>query len=207
MPSSEMRQEEQCLRGLAEVTGQLAALAAMTVNELRVRFEELYGYPTSCRNKENLRKRVAWKIQADAEGGLSARAQARIEELAPLALARWQPRRVRAAPPDEPGGRPVAGTAAASPGDACSGLTPRRRPRRHTPRRDARLPRPGTVLVRLHQGVEHQVTVMAQGFVYAGQRYASLSKVARVITGTHWSGFLFFRAALAAARAASDATE
>ncbi|HEX7505543.1 MAG TPA: hypothetical protein VF550_02145 [Polyangia bacterium] len=36
-------------------------------------------------------KRVAWQIQALAEGGLSPRALAKIEELAPLAPVRWRP--------------------------------------------------------------------------------------------------------------------
>ena len=42
------------------------------------------------------------------------------------------------------------------------------------------------------EGVEHQVTVLDDGFEYQGQRYASLSHVARVISGTPWNGFLFF---------------
>jgi hypothetical protein len=53
--------------------------------------------------------------------------------------------------------------------------------------------------------VEHRVKVMENGFVYDGQRYASLSKVARVIAGTRWSGFLFFQAALAVASALNQA--
>jgi hypothetical protein len=52
---------------------------------------------------------------------------------------------------------------------------------------------PGTVLTREYGGVEHEVLVRADGqFDYAGKPYASLSMVARTITGTHWSGPLFF---------------
>jgi hypothetical protein len=40
--------------------------------------------------------------------------------------------------------------------------------------------------------VPHQVRVTDQGFEYRGERYASLSEVARRITGTRWSGPLFF---------------
>jgi Protein of unknown function (DUF2924) len=51
---------------------------------------------------------------------------------------------------------------------------------------------PGTVLIREWQGTSHRVTVREDGVVYRGQRYQSLSEVARVITGAHWSGPLFF---------------
>jgi hypothetical protein len=50
----------------------------------------------------------------------------------------------------------------------------------------------GTRLVREHNGEQHQVTVLASGFDYRGQRYKSLSAIARSITGTQWSGPLFF---------------
>jgi len=47
-------------------------------------------------------------------------------------------------------------------------------------------------LIREWQGVEHVVTVVADGFEYEGRRYRSLSSVARAITGTQWNGPLFF---------------
>jgi hypothetical protein len=50
----------------------------------------------------------------------------------------------------------------------------------------------GTVLIREWQGTSHRVTVLDDGAIYRGQRYQSLSEVARVITGTRWSGPLFF---------------
>jgi hypothetical protein len=52
--------------------------------------------------------------------------------------------------------------------------------------------KPGLVLTRSWQGVLHQVQVTDQGFDYRGERYRSLSEVARRITGTRWSGPLFF---------------
>ena len=58
------------------------------------------------------------------------------------------------------------------------------------------IPRPragaGTVLIREWRGVRHRVTVLDHDVVYRGRRYQSLSEVARAITGTHWSGPLFF---------------
>ncbi len=50
----------------------------------------------------------------------------------------------------------------------------------------------GTVLIRQWKGVQHRVTVLDSDVLYRGRRYKSLSEVARTITGTHWSGPLFF---------------
>jgi hypothetical protein len=51
---------------------------------------------------------------------------------------------------------------------------------------------PGTHVIREWGNERHQVTVEVAGFVYRGQRYRSLSEIARRITGTRWSGPLFF---------------
>jgi hypothetical protein len=53
-------------------------------------------------------------------------------------------------------------------------------------------PKPGTVLVRDWGGVTHQVKVLEDGILFRGKRHKSLSEVARVITGSRWSGPLFF---------------
>jgi hypothetical protein len=50
----------------------------------------------------------------------------------------------------------------------------------------------GTVLVREYQGELHTVTVVPGGFVWRDTTYASLSMIARAITGTAWSGPRFF---------------
>ena len=50
----------------------------------------------------------------------------------------------------------------------------------------------GTKLIREWQGVEHTVTVLADGYEWQGQPYRSLSAVARAITGTRWNGWTFF---------------
>ncbi len=52
--------------------------------------------------------------------------------------------------------------------------------------------KPGTILTREWQGVLHQVRVLEDGFEHKGERFASLSEVARRITGSRWSGPLFF---------------
>jgi Protein of unknown function (DUF2924) len=50
----------------------------------------------------------------------------------------------------------------------------------------------GTVLIRQWRGVSHRVTVLDTNVVYQGQRFKSLSEVARAITGARWSGPPFF---------------
>ncbi len=148
----------------ASIAVQLSALTEMQVAELAEKYCEVFGEPTRTRNKQYLRKRIAWRIQELAEGGLSPRALERIEQLARQAPVRWR--------------QPVAQKdAKASP---------------MVTTRDGRLPPVGTVISREHKGTEHKVTVLDDGFEYQGQRYRSLSKVARLITKTQWNGFLFF---------------
>lgn len=52
--------------------------------------------------------------------------------------------------------------------------------------------KPGLVLTRDWKGVEHRVLVQSDGFLHRGKTYRSLTEVARVITGTRWSGPRFF---------------
>jgi hypothetical protein len=59
-------------------------------------------------------------------------------------------------------------------------------------RKDRRLPTTGTILSRRYQGKTVTVKVLKNGFEYAGQRYRSLSSIAREATGTRWNGLLFF---------------
>jgi hypothetical protein len=66
--------------------------------------------------------------------------------------------------------------------------------------------RPGTRLVREWNGVSHVVRVEGEGrFVWRDQNWSSLSRIAREITGTRWSGPAFFGLRDNNAVAASDA--
>ena len=154
---------------VAGVTEQLAALRSMTVAELRERYLEVYDEPTRSRNKDWLFKKIAWRIQELAEGGLSDQALARIDALGEDVPVRWRQRRVQMVTP-----------AADVPTDD------------EAPTRDPRLPPPGTVITRIYKDVEHKLTVLDDGFEYRGERHASLSKLAREITGTNWNGFYFW---------------
>ena len=150
---------------MASVRGALAGLTTMTVGELAERYREVFGTPSRSRNKGYLRKHIAWRLQERIEGGLSERALDRIRELAPQAPVRWR----------RPSGKRDQTQASGAPEV-----------------RDPRLPPVGSVLTRLHDGVEHKVWVRAGGFDYNGQRHRSLSKIARLITGKSWNGYLFF---------------
>lgn len=152
---------------VARTAADLAALGRMTGAEMAERYLVLFGQSARSRNKGFLRKRLAWRIQELAEGGLSERALARIEELGADAFASRR--------------RPARATTSASPQPGPRGAA-----------RDPRLPPAGTVVRRVNGTIEHRVTVLDDGFEYQGERYRSLSKIARVITGTPWNGYLFF---------------
>jgi hypothetical protein len=62
----------------------------------------------------------------------------------------------------------------------------------------------GTVLVREHAGVVHEVMVVPGGFHWDGQTYPSLSAVAHAITGTNWNGLRFFGVRHAKGSAAAE---
>jgi hypothetical protein len=63
---------------------------------------------------------------------------------------------------------------------------------RTLPLPDVDMVRPGSLLVREWEGVSHRVMALADGFAWNGGVYASLSQVARAITGTRWNGLVFF---------------
>jgi hypothetical protein len=169
MTTQRRTKQRQGREAMAGVAAQLAALREMTVGGLREAHREVFGEPTRSRNKDYLIKKIAWRIQEMAEGGLSDRALAKIDELAADVPIRWR--------------RAPAPKSMASADTASDDLLIER---------DPRLPPPGTILTRTYQGVDHKVTVLAEGVEYQGERYASLSQIARAITGTNWNGYLFW---------------
>ena len=60
------------------------------------------------------------------------------------------------------------------------------------PRRIDNRIRPGARIAREWQGRRYEVDVVEGGFIHAGARYASLSEIARAITGVRWNGPRFF---------------
>ena len=66
------------------------------------------------------------------------------------------------------------------------------KPARERQRLEVHRPATGTRLMREWKGQEHHVATLEDGFEYSGQRYTSLSAIARKITGTRWNGLVFF---------------
>ena len=63
-----------------------------------------------------------------------------------------------------------------------------------TPKRDPRLPKPGSVIKRTYKDKEHKVKVKTDSFEYRGKEYGSLTAVAKAIIGspTEINGYAFF---------------
>jgi hypothetical protein len=157
-----------------DVRAEVEALGRMTPAQLRAKHQELFGEPTRTGNRQYLVKRLAWRVQSRAEGGLTDRARRRAEELARDADLR---------------------TTLPKPPKAAAGEGPTvtvRLPVKAAESGHDRLPGPGTVLTRTYRGTRVTVTVLKDGFEHEGERYRSLSAVARRVTGTQWNGHVFF---------------
>ena len=125
------------------MTAEDVHLEDMSLEDLRARWRDRYGAPPALRSPELLALMLAWRLQAEREGGLDA----------DLRRALRRSGAVKAAPE----------------------------------------PTAGTRLVREWEGSRHEVIVMSEGgFLYQGDRYRSLSQVARAITGVRWNGPRFF---------------
>jgi hypothetical protein len=154
---------------ILNIDKEVAQMRRMSVAELRQKFAEVHGEPPRGRNRQWLIRRIAWRLQANAEGGLSERALRRAAELANDADLRLAAPRVDITSAD--------------------GAIP---PETIPFEADPRLPMPGTLITRKYKGQTLQVKILRDGFEFEGDRYKSLSAVAKRITGQHWNGYLFF---------------
>ena len=135
------------------VAARVAALREAPLAELREEWRALFGAEAPITSRDYLRRRLAYRVQELAFGGLKPATVKRLEEMGErLDGGNLATRRIRADL------KPVAGTR----------------------------------LVREWQGVEHVVTVTADGYEWEGRSYRSISAVARAITGTRWNGWTFF---------------
>jgi hypothetical protein len=74
-----------------DIEKEVAALQQMSTGQLCNRYAELFGESTRTRHRTYLVRKIAWKMQALAEGDLSERARRRAEELARGAELRVMP--------------------------------------------------------------------------------------------------------------------
>ena len=152
----------------AELNHDIDQLRHMTTAQLQLRYRELFGQTSHSNHKDYLFRRVAWRMQALAEGDLSERARQFAREIATDADLRLR------APKECVGDQPAVCVARAS------------------LQRDPRVPVPGTQLIKRYKNETLTVTVMEDGYQYGERVYKSLSAIARQVTGTQWNGYLFF---------------
>lgn len=149
-----------------DVDKELAALRAMSTSQLCERYAEVFGEPVRTRHRDYLVRKIIWRLQALEEGDLSQRARQRAGILAKDAD-------VRLMPPKGTDGKPVATPPTTRPPDSPALV-------------------PGTAFARTYKGKTVRVVVQEDGFEYEGQRFKSLSAVAKAITGSHLNGRRFF---------------
>lgn len=153
-----------------DIEAEVARLEQLPVRELRDEYAQRCGEMTSSRHRKYLIRKIAWRIQAQAEGGLTQRALQRAEALADDADTRVTPPRQMKGEFKRPTTMKVV-----------------------QPVRDPRIPLPGTMLIRKYKRRTIRVLVAADGFEFDGERYKTLSAVAKAVTGTHCNGFRFFK--------------
>jgi hypothetical protein len=134
---------------------------------VRAQYRQLFDEEPRSKHKESLVRRIAWRLQAISEGGLSERARQRA-----FAIAKDEDLRVL--PPRGGSGK-----------ELC---------KRHSAGHfDGRIPSVGTLLKREFRGRIVAVKVLASGFEYEGRNYGSLSAIATEVAGSRWNGLAFFR--------------
>jgi hypothetical protein len=149
---------------------QIAELGRMTVTKLRQQYAEVFGEETRSNNKQFLYRRIAWRIQALAEGGLSERARRRALEIANDADLRIRAPRKKPQDPDaflkvsEKVPKPL----------------------------DSRLPAPGAWLERVYRGNMIAMKVRIDGIEFEGRVYKTLTAAVNEATGGRWNGYKFF---------------
>lgn len=153
-----------------EVDVESEALHQLPVSKLHERFVSVYGEAPRSRNRVWLIRKILWRLQSLKGGSLSERARQRATELAADADVRLMPAH-----------RPPAVS-----------VKPAEKRHRTEPSVDRRLPAARTPICRDYKGKRIEVQVHSDGFEYEGQRYRSLSAVAKAITGSHCNGYRFF---------------
>jgi hypothetical protein len=161
-----------------EIAAEIAALDRLSTGDLAERYAELHGQPCRTRHRAYLIRKIAWRIQANAEGDLSERARKRAAELADDAEVRVMVPKTMICPPQH--GESVTITRPVTAREANPS--------------DPRLPASGSAIVRQYKGRTIRAIVLeGGGFECDGERFRTLSALTKKITGSHMNGFRFFR--------------
>ena len=151
---------------------EIEKLRSLTAAQLKIKYREVFGEDTRSNHRQFLFRRIAWRIQANAWGGLSERARQRA-----LEIANDSDLRIRA------------------PKNFLKGIDDGKSIELRVPKTgiDPRLPLPGTDLIRRYREKDVIVRVRGDGaFECGGRIYTSLSNAVTEATGTRWNGFVFF---------------
>jgi hypothetical protein len=134
-----------------QLPAELARIQALYTKELKAEWLRLHGFTLKGARRDFLIRGIAYRLQEQIYGGLSADVRRRLKRLAQQFSA-------------DPDFRP-------EPKQALKA---------------------GCRLMREWRGEMHEVMVLEEGFRYRDQHYSNLSHIARLITGTQWSGPVFF---------------
>ena len=143
---------------------EIITLKNAPAEELLKRYKELYGEDSTGTHKTYLWRKIAYKLQEQEHGGLSAKTKDKLNAL----IEEFDPINNKALRPDKPMVSQQASV------------------------KDKRLPIPGTVITKEYKGANYQVKVLEKGFEYNAKIYKTLSAIAKEISGAHWNGYLFF---------------
>jgi len=158
--------------GVMDITlrREIEELRGACIAQIRARYREVFEEEPRSKHREQLLRRLVWRLQAVAEGGLSEAARQRAYGIADETDLRVLPPRGFVVNPTP--GEPLVG--------------------RSRPHVDRRIPLPGAILKREYNGSAITVKVLMDGFEHQGRRYGSLSAIASAVTGTRWNGLAFF---------------
>ncbi len=165
---------------IKDISATIAELEELSVAGLQAKWQDVFSEAARSRNRTHLIKKLAWRLQEQAEGGLSAEAMARIDEL------------VETTPTRQRGPRKAKAAITTTDTETTTGDTETPAPTPSPKERDSRLPPAGTVLRPKHRGREFAITVLDEGFEMEGfGHFKSLSAAGRAACGVSINGYLW----------------
>lgn len=154
---------------LVDAASDLGRLSRMCPEDLQRAYRSIFERNVPAGNSEFARRKIAWRVQAEREGGLPDSARQR-----GLAIAQDAAARLRI---------PLRSSNAKFHHVTVTSLVSDH---------DSRLPMPGSLIVKRYRGRNLVVHVHENEFEYEGRRFSSLSALAKDSTGTKWNGLAFF---------------